>query len=132
MRCLDQSQLCKPENASICLLSSKSRNELSAITGKNIIIAEHGLWVRLKPEDNWIENENFSSIHSISSLAEPILKVLKYYSIRVPNSKVEASEEFICWNFDCADRFYADWIASELQMNLEKFIGHLPLKVDYF
>lgn len=27
------------------------------------------------------------------------------------------------------DRSFPDWIVSELQMNLEKFIGHLPLKV---
>lgn len=87
--------------------------------------------MRLEADGKWIRNEKFP-VHSVSNLAEPILKVLKYYSNRVPFSRVEASEEFICWNFERADQFYADWIASELQMNLEKFIGHLPLKVFYF
>lgn len=113
----------------MCLLSSKSKNECSLIAGKNIIFAEHGLWLRFGADVSWIKNEPLSSIHSISHLAEPILKVLKYYSSRVPYSKVEISEEFICLNFEEADQFYAEWIASELQMNLEKFIGHLPLKV---
>jgi hypothetical protein len=35
----------------------------------------------------------------------------------------------ICWKFERSDPVFANWTSSELQMNLEKFIGHLPLKV---
>ena len=35
----------------------------------------------------------------------------------------------ISWSFEGDDSSFFEWISSELQMNLEKFIGHLPLKV---
>lgn len=93
--------------------------------------AEHGLLQLSRDGAKWLKNENIISVQNISNLAEPLLTVLNYYSNRVPFSKIEVSEELISWKFEGADRTYAEWISSELQMNLEKFIGHLPLKVSY-
>lgn len=119
------------ENNSFCILSDDKKTEFehSKITEDLIVFAEHGLWQSSRDGITWIKNGNHFNIQSISNLAEPLLKVLNYYSNRVPFSKIEVSEELISWKFEGADQTYAEWISSELQMNLEKFIGHLPLKV---
>lgn len=116
-------------NSSICILSQENRISCCNINRNVTVLAEHGLWQRLEDGENWKRVVNLSNINCISNLAEPLIKVLSYYSERVPFSKIEASEELICWKFEGADRNYSEWISSELQMNLEKFIGHLPLKV---
>lgn len=119
------------EKNSFCVLSQNKKIDCKfSLTSEDlIVIAEHGLWRRSLDGIEWIKNESSLNVQSISNLAEPLLKVIKYYSSRVPFSKIEVSEELICWKFGEADRIYSEWISSELQMNLEKFIGHLPLKV---
>ena len=120
------------ENSSFCILSQNKKVDCdySLISKDVTVFAEHGLWQRSYDDEvTWIKNERSLNIQSISNLAEPLLKVLNYYSNRVPFSKIEVSDELICWKFGGADQTYSEWISSELQMNLEKFIGHLPLKV---
>lgn len=123
--------ICLEEINSFCVLSENKKIDCECpLTTENLIVfAEHGLWQRSQDGASWLRNESILKVQSISNLAEPLLKVLNYYSNRVPFSKIEVSEELINWKFEAADQTYSEWISSELQMNLEKIIGHLPLKV---
>lgn len=134
-------------SSSFCIFSIENRNTFNDIVFEGFIFAESGLYFSSMQEKSkrWVKTELFSSALPILNWTEELLKILYYYSERVPNATIEVSEvrklfllytyifkSLITWKFGFPELIFSKWISSELQMNLEKLIGHLPLKVNRY
>ncbi|CAG8479648.1 5800_t:CDS:10 [Acaulospora colombiana] len=58
---------------------------------------------------------------------EKILPLFSHYTERTPGSFIEEKEINITWHYQGADSEFGNWQASELQVNLEKLLCHIPL-----
>lgn len=85
------------DGSSFCIFSNENIDFLGNLNFNGYIFAESGLYFRSK-----YDGPNFWAKTTIDSVPLPILNwsdqllnILKYYSERVPNSKIEASEVYI-------------------------------------
>ncbi|KAJ1676497.1 Trehalose-6-P synthase/phosphatase complex synthase subunit [Spiromyces aspiralis] len=58
-----------------------------------------------------------------------IMRLFEHYTERTPSSFIEAKDIDITWHYRNADPEFGNWQASELQINLEKVLSHMPLTV---
>ena len=83
-----------PENILSYLFCSADKNNVNTTNSENFgIFAEFGLWIRTINNSEWILTvlETIAP-QPISNWSEQLLKILKYYSIRVPYSRLNVSE----------------------------------------
>ncbi|CAG8630506.1 7182_t:CDS:2, partial [Diversispora eburnea] len=60
---------------------------------------------------------------------EKILPLLNHYMERTPGSSIEEKEINLTWNYRNAESEFGSWQATELQVNLEKLLSHMPLTI---
>ena len=78
-------------NLSLCIFSDENRKNLDNVKSDCYIFAEYGLYFLSKRDqpEVWTKTDSCSASHPISNWSEQLLNILKYYSERVPNSKIE-------------------------------------------
>lgn len=86
---------------------------------------EHSVYKLLDPSTGW---------HAIvdqidSSWRTTILPLFQHYSERTPGSFIEEKEINLTWHYRNADPEFGIWQATELQVNLEKILSHLPVSI---
>lgn len=64
-----------------------------------------------------------------SSWRNTILPLFQHYTERTPGSFIEEKEINITWHYRNADPEFGIWQATELQVNLEKTLSHLPVSI---
>ena len=64
-----------------------------------------------------------------SSWRNTILPLFQHYTERTPGSFIEEKEINITWHYRNADPEFGIWQATELQVNLEKILSHLPVSI---
>ncbi|KAI9218019.1 glycosyltransferase family 20-domain-containing protein [Blastocladiella britannica] len=67
--------------------------------------------------------------HVDKSWRDTIRPMFTHYTERTPGSFVEEKEVVMTWNFRNADPDFGAWQATEMQVNLEKILAHLPVSV---
>lgn len=58
-----------------------------------------------------------------------IKPLFQHYTERTPGSFIEEKEINLVWHYRNADPEFGVWQATELQVNLEKILAHLPVSV---
>lgn len=77
-----------------CLFSNENVKILNNLLFNGYIFAESGLFFRSQHDgpEFWAKTTIDSAALPILNWSEQLLNILKYYSERVPSSKIEASE----------------------------------------
>jgi len=89
------------------------------------LVAEHGLWFRLSPDDAWYRGGSPIG----QAWKGYVRSVLDEYVGRVPGSLVEEKEASLVWHYRIAADDLANWQARELANYLEEFLANEPLEV---
>lgn len=64
-----------------------------------------------------------------STWRSTIMPLFQHYTERTPGSLIEEKEINLTWHYRNADPEFGIWQATELQVNLEKILSHLPVSV---
>ncbi|RUP48961.1 glycosyltransferase family 20-domain-containing protein [Jimgerdemannia flammicorona] len=81
-----------------------------------VVLEENGQWYRLveQVDPTW---------------KETIRPLFQHYTERTPGSFIEEKEINLTWHYRGADPEFGSWQATELQVNLEKLLSHMPLAI---
>lgn len=118
---------------------SRAIMEMAFSHGNVGLICEYGCFIRHPIElrlclasssqspltDDWIQLSELGD----ETWRERIKSLVKFYTDHTPGSYVEEREKVIIWHFEEADLEFGAWQASELQANLEKILGHVPVAI---
>ena len=63
---------------------------------------------------------------------DTILPLFQHYTERTPGSFIEKKEINVTWHYRNADPEFGNWQATELSVNLENILAHLPVSVQSF
>ncbi|KAJ3337194.1 Trehalose-6-P synthase/phosphatase complex synthase subunit [Kappamyces sp. JEL0680] len=87
--------------------------------------AEHPGQARRLDTSNW-----YALVDQVdSSWRSTILPLFQHYTERTPGSFIEEKEINLTWQYRNADPEFGIWQATELQVNLEKILSHLPVSI---
>jgi trehalose 6-phosphate synthase/phosphatase len=137
----------KPEDAKpdvelkrlLLLLAKKRANHLAIISGRDrftmeqwlgdipcTLVAEHGAWIRMKKETNWIAQKTAST-----DWKSQVMPILKTYEARVPGSFVEEKELGLVWHYRKVNPELGDIRSCELFDNLTEFLANTDLQLTH-
>lgn len=85
-----------PDSAdpSLCVFSSDNRDNINNSKFNASIFAENGLYFQAKGDQPacWTKTDECLTAQPILNWSQQLLKILKYYCDRVPNSNIEVLE----------------------------------------
>lgn len=106
-------------NSDLSLPSTSSNGE-SSTSQPTRTASEYDIQNWIPCVDQMIHGENWK---------DPIRTLFQYYTDRTPGSYIDEKEVILGWNYSKCDETFGSWQASELKVNLEKIIGHMPVKM---
>ena len=115
------------KGARVVIVSGRGRETLEewlSDTGVGLV-AEHGLWFRLSPDQEWHGDGDQID----QTWKTHVRSVLDEYVDRVPGSLVEEKVASLVWHYRAAADDLANWQARELADYLEEFLASEPLEV---
>lgn len=116
----------------VYILSGRSRQHLDSwfeSTGVGLS-AEHGCFYKQPSSIGDNQEEWHCLVEQVDpSWKETIRPLFQHYTERTPGSFIEEKEINLTWHYRNADPEFGSWQATELQVNLEKLLSHMPLSV---
>lgn len=120
-------------------LAKNSQNTLVIISGRDRLtmerwlgdipcsmVAEHGGWLRKKPDSKWEMLQPLST-----EWKEQLKPILKTYEVRVPGSLVEEKEYALAWHYRKSDPELGEIKSCELFDHLSEFLANTDLQVTH-
>ncbi|NMO18848.1 bifunctional alpha,alpha-trehalose-phosphate synthase (UDP-forming)/trehalose-phosphatase [Pyxidicoccus fallax] len=113
-------------NTSLSIVSGRPRETLEEWFGALPIglHAEHGLWSRTRPGQQWRMLDGVSF-----DWKGPVRRVLDAFSARVPGSFVEEKTASLAWHYRLVDPEFGALQARELRLHLAELFGDQPLDI---
>ncbi len=118
--------LARRPNTTVHIVSGRDRNTLDGwFSGIPIgLHAEHGLWSRLSPVEDW------RTVHDIPpQWKDRVLPMLEQFTRRTPGSLIEQKFASIAWHYRMADPEFGAFQAKELRLHLADVLSHFPVHV---
>lgn len=80
--------------------------------------------------DKKMDSDWFALVDQVDTAWRSTIEPLfQHYTERTPGSFIEQKEMNLTWHYRNADPEFGIWQATELQVNLEKILSHLPVSV---
>lgn len=119
-------RLARTRGTSLHIVSGRPRSTLEAWLGELPIglHAEHGLWSRWQPEDEWL-----ASIEIRTDWKERVLPILTDFAARTPGAFVEEKLSSLAWHYRLADAEFGAMQSKELRLHLLGMLSNLPVQV---
>jgi trehalose 6-phosphate synthase/phosphatase len=86
--------------------------------------AEHGLWSRPQPSDDWRQ-----AVDPPTEWRERVRPILQDFVANTPGSLIEEKTASLAWHYRMADPEYGAAHAQELQMHLAQLLSNAPVEI---
>lgn len=123
--------------ALLLALSQRPKTEVHIISGRDRdtldkwfsglpigLHAEHGLWSRPKPGDEWR-----ALVEIPPHWKERVLPIIEHFTRRTPGSLIEHKSASIAWHYRTADPEFGALQAKELRLHLAEVLSNFPVHV---
>jgi trehalose 6-phosphate synthase/phosphatase len=118
--------LCRRPEMDVHIISGRDRDTLERwFSGLPIgLHAEHGLWSRSKPDDDW-----HVSVEIPPDWKDRVLPTIEHFTRRTPGSLIEHKSASLAWHYRQSDPEFGAFQAKELRLHLSDVLSNFPVHI---